>query len=297
MSPVTRAPRASTRWVSGAIVTVVALGVLVLVYLAVQHTGAEAPTGTARPVPTFSSSPQPSGSPPESPAPEPIAIEPPRADERFLAQGTGALWRATAGACTETAPLLERSTDQGLSWTDVTPDALGVGQILALAPLAGSEAELIALVGADCEPQALRTFTQGEYWESFPDALDGATYVTPGEPGGIATPAGVVAAPCGEPWGLRSAEGRAALVCEGVVQTLEGSDWTAGADGATAVSVSADGVSTARATPDCAGLVIEADGGSRCVEEAPAAGPTAILRDGPVTIVWSGDTLSFVDGG
>ena len=118
--------------------------------------------------------------------------------------GSGALWRGTAGACGGAAPTLERSRDGGDTWNDVTPRYLGIGQLLSVEAFAGSEAQIVARMGDDCELQALRTFTQGRFWESHPEALAASTYVDPADPTKVVIADADVTAPCATPWGART---------------------------------------------------------------------------------------------
>ena len=233
---------AALPWLTGIGVAVIAVLVGLLVVLALQHArgDAAAPTST-RPLPAYDA---------ETPTPTPtaVAVPPPGAEERFLAVGDGVLWRATAGACGGPAPVIERSTDDGATWQDVTPTYRGIAQVLTLDPFAGDQAEVVALVGAGCEVQALRTFTSGRFWEPYAEVLAASTYLDPVNAGMLVRPAGAVATPCEEPWGLRARAGTVALVCEGVAYRLDPSGWVAlsGAD-AVAVAVAPDAVSVVTA--------------------------------------------------
>src|SRR3546814_11031113 len=93
------------------------------------------------------------------------------------------MWRGIAGECGAAAPLIERSGDGGQSWEDVTPGYRGIGQVISLDSFAGTEAETVARMGAGCETQALRTFTQGEFWEPYPEVLAASRYADPAEIG------------------------------------------------------------------------------------------------------------------
>ncbi len=264
-----RIPRRSTlpmRWLVGVTVAVVAIAAVVLVVLALLHSRGAAPTGTPRPVPTFETPQQSSASPTPTATPST-----PGADERFLAIGTGAMWRATAGGCGGSAPVIERSVDGGATWRDVTPTYRGIAQVLSLDPLAGDQAEVVAGMGPGCEVQALRTFTGGEFWEPYADVLAASTYLAPQDPASVVTPAGAVAAPCPTPWGLRSSRGTVGLICDGTAYQRAGSAWQPVGTDAVAVAIR--------------------DGAVVAVTAAQATAPAAAAVAADGLRVWSGDAL------
>ena len=176
-----------------------------------EHAAPVPHSGEAAPVPTFTlgvTTPTPTPTPTPEPAPQ-LA----RDTERFLAAGPGAWWRGVAGACGRTPPRVERSTDNGETWTDVTPLYTGAAQLAALSSVGQTEAELVVGVGPDCAPQALRTYTQGEFWEPFPEVLAAYRYVNLADPALVQLRAAASAAPCGDARGLRGQGEVAALVC------------------------------------------------------------------------------------
>lgn len=306
-----------------ALVAVAALAavVVVLCLLALQRDDAADAGGpeTPAPAPTFtfgSSTDAPAegagGTDPEAPAPSPAAPAPgsgtsgapvaPGAGERFLARGSeGSLWRATAGACGETEPLVERSDDEGESWVDVTPRYREIGQVRALYGFAGTEAEMVADLG-DCEAEWLRTFTQGSFWEPYPDLLESATYPSADDPAVLVTPSGDVALPCASPWSLRVGAQQSAVVCDGVAHVRVGAGaWSALPVGnVAAVDVVARETAVvhadAAACPD--GLAVsrvDADGTvspAGCVEDAEPAEPVAIAAFDGELLVWAGDAVT-----
>jgi hypothetical protein len=269
-----------------------AIGVIALAYLAITQSRGGEVDGTPRPVPSFT--PDPTATPTATPPPAPTTVATivaPGAGERFLSAGNGALWRGTAGVCGEVEPTLERSTNDGETWVDVSPRYLGIGQLLAVDAFAGSEAEIVALMGDDCELQALRTFTQGRFWEPNDDVLAAATYLDPAEPATVITADGDVAAPCASPWGLRADGDTTALICDGTAFTLTSDEWQPVASGVMALAVADGALFTAGATPECAGLSITASAPA-CAPDASPAGPAALTESDGDTLVWSADTWS-----
>ncbi|MFI8594005.1 hypothetical protein ACIGCK_06185 [Microbacterium sp. NPDC078428] len=280
-----RARTGAAQWIGVAIVAALAVVVLVLALVALDRgTGDEHPEGTAST--PIEAEPSPSGEPSAEPTPTATPLEPvERAQERFLAEGSeGVLWRAVAGSCAEgIAPVIERSTDGGLTWNDVTPLYRDIRQVAALSPLAGTQAEVVASLGDDCETQLMRTFTQGRFWEPYPDELAAASYIEPADAATVVLGGEPVAAPCAQARSLAAQEGTAALVCDAEVFTWDGADWAAaGIADAVAVTL-ADSVPVAvTRAPGCGGLQV----GSTCTPADPAA-PTAASA----SLLWNADAL------
>lgn len=278
-----------SRALTGVLVSVLAVAVIALaVFALTPRTPPETgPLRTTAPsiAPPASSSPSPS--PTASASSPPIApVAAPGAQERLLAVGDQAMWRASAGDCGTVAPLLERSTDGGQTWSDVTPRYLGIAEILHVESFVGTEARLVARMGEACETQGLRTFTQGRFWEQDAATLAAATYVDPAAASVIVTPSGRIEAPCPAPWGAQGDAGTLTLVCDGVAQQWDGGAWRVVAERAVAAVATADGARTARTDPSCAGLLV----GDTCLADTPA-GPTALAAASDTLWLWAGDTV------
>ncbi|MBB5743403.1 hypothetical protein HD600_001900 [Microbacterium ginsengiterrae] len=263
-----------------------------------------------KPAPTT----KPSASAPATPSPTPSATAPEtpiydRATERFLTSTGDVLWRGIAGRCGSAEPLLERSIDGGFTWADVTPNYLAIKQLLAVAPFADGEAEIIALVGESCEVQLLRTFTQGQFWESYPDALRDAEYVNPEDPDIFVSPQGSVSAPCRGSHGMRTNEDLTAVMCGDAAHLLvRGGDWARiFPSEALAVDVVGEDAVVAHRSRSCDGItitrvsrgVVIPETPSSCVTLASPTGPIAIEVTSDQALVWSGDewaTAGLDDG-
>lgn len=302
----TRGISTSARWLAGAAVAVLAIAAIVLTVAAVERVRPEPVAAT--PIPTFSfgsqsrpnasSTPTPSATP--SPSGSPAAAAAPAAEQRFLSAGSGGMWRATAGACGGPAPVIERSVDGGRTFTDVTPTYKGIAQVISLSTFAGTEAEMIAAMGAKCEIQALRTFTQGEFWDSYPDVLAGATYRGIDDSAELVTPEGPKPAPCADPRSVRAAGDAVALVCDGAAKVSTGADWR-DLGPASAVALTTDAVLVAGTDDGCDGLALTrhplAGGPAQpagCATGVDPATPLAISPDGTSTWVWSGTTVTRI---
>lgn len=286
--------RSASRVVAIVLVAALAVVVAVLSVLALQRSGRVAESASPNPVPTFTLGVEQSATPTPTPVATPEA-------ERFLSAAAGALWRSTAGSCDGDEPLVERSIDDGVTWTDVTPRYRGLARVFSLTAFADTEAQMVAAVAA-CEVQALRTYTQGTYWESYPDVLAASTYLSAGT---IVTPAGPVPPPCAAPSGLRSSDQALTLLCDRVAWIqLPGAEWSAlPATGAVAVAVEGSDVLVAYGgAEECAGLALTlyraGDAAAAqpigCAEVPDAASPTAIAITVDRVLVWSGDTFAII---
>ncbi|WP_396668816.1 hypothetical protein [Microbacterium sp. R86528] len=288
-------------------VIVLTIGVAALAMMALTQSKPEPTTALVNPVPTFTLgvNADAATAPPSATAQTVPVFAP--AEERFLAVDSGVMWRGVAGECGTTAPVIERSTDVGVTWVDVTPTYREIGQLLSLEPFADGQAEAVALVGAGCEPQALRTFTQGEFWEPYPEALASATYISPNDSGVIVLAGVEVEAPCDEPRGLRTTDGNTALICDGAVYVHSAvrpsetgpDDWLAvDANYAVTIAASSGSIAVAHVTESCDGLTVtnfSAEGiatePSQCVAGVDIAIPTALTIDSPEGYtLWSGDS-------
>ena len=285
--------------ISGVLVGALALGVVILSALALERASGTPPTGEAAPPPSFTFAPRPDTETPAAPtetaappeAPAPVAVVP-REAERFLAMGSGAWWRAVAGACGAADPLVERSTDSGRTWSDVTPRYRDVREVHDLVAFAQTEADLIGALGEDCETQLLRTFTQGRFWEPYEDILAVSTYL---DATGVVIDGDQVEAPCAEPRSVRSAGDVTALICDGVAYRDAGDGWAAleGA-GILALDVWDGAIVGATTSDDCDGIaVVRLDEAATigCVPGDPTT-PTAVAVTGSSVGVWNGDTVT-----
>lgn len=280
-------------WVSIVIVAVLILAVGGLSWLAITRTQTPPPTEAPRVTPTMGVE-TPTATPTPTPTVTVAAAAGPA--QRFLATSEGVWWRATAGQCGSIEPLLERSTDAGQTWSDVTPRYLGIGQILSLSPYAADQGQMVALMGADCTLQGMRTFTDGQFWEPNGDILASSTYIDPANALAVVTPAGTLDAPCGAPTGVRAGDGTTAVICgSDASQSTDAATWSPlGQAGVLALTVSGDGqVTTARAdAASCDGMLVAEPGAATCIPSIPTDAPVAVTLDGEgVPWVWVGDTF------
>lgn len=302
-----RTPVSSTarKWLLGVLLAVLAIGSIMLTLLALDHVRTRPAGGDVAPVPTFT---QPSQ---ETPSPTPSETSATtesydRSQERFLAVSAGVLWRGTAGQCGDVDPLLERSTDGGQTWTDSTPHYLGIGELVALNRFADGQAEIIALMGPDCEVQALRTFTQGQFWESYPDVLAASRYIVPADPGNIVSSDSPITAPCSDARSLRTAGSLIVMVCDDTAYVLDQDDeWLAlPSTNATAVNANGDEIFVAHVSEQCNGIKLtrftladeETPHDAGCAENADPEQPMAIAASDGAPLIWSADTTVAFTG-
>ncbi|WP_405371719.1 MULTISPECIES: hypothetical protein [unclassified Microbacterium] len=296
------ASRGIPRVVAILLVLALAIAVAALTALALDRGRGERTPGVAAPVPTFTGDALPSADPEPTttPTPAPTSTAPlsgaeitaPGADERFLAAGDGTMWRATAGSCGEVAPVVERSDDDGDTWSDVTPTYRDIAQVRDLLPFADTEADLVADMGDDCETQALRTFTQGTFWSPYDDLLPQSTYLTSGA---AVIDGDEVAAPCETPWSLRTSSETAAAVCADGAYARADGEWQQLASGVTALDVQGDAVYATMIAADCDGLQVARIDGDveplECLSVDDPASPAAVWVTADAVQVWAGDEL------
>lgn len=288
----------ASRWIAGVLVGVLVVAVGVLAWMAYEHVS----PSDATPSPTASSSLgpiTPTTTPTPTPTPTPEANPVDLDAQRFLiTAGESSVWRAVAGSCTgDAATVVERSTDNGGSFADVTPTYRGVTQVASLDPFDTAQAEMIVGVDAACDPQAMRTFTGGEFWEPYDEVLAASTYVSFEDAGTIATPDGAIDAPCGTAWGLRTSGAAMALICDDTAYRYDG-DWNALATDGSPVAVAFDGDTIRVATTgaaSCAGILVStADSDAQqlgCAADAPTSGAVALATRGTQSVLWAGDEL------
>lgn len=285
----------ASRALSAVVVVALVVVVSVLAVLALRHGSAPAPAATSSPSSPIDSLPT-SPPPTDETTPTPSATPtdpPPKAEERFLAFNVGQVWRATAGLCDGDAPTVELSTDNGESWSDVTPS--GVEQVLGLSSYGEVQAELIT-ASDGCEPDLMRTYTAGVEWASY-DALAAVTYISPADVGTVVTPNGDVDAPCERPTSTRSSRGAVGIVCDGVAYRLDGDDWRELVDDAIAMDAAGGVIVVAHLDEECqdGAAVTRFDAADSafagCFDDVDAAEPAALSVLGGEYVLWTGDAL------
>lgn len=289
-------------------VTVIAIGLILLVVAVAalsvaalrQGRGSGDPEATVGPAPTFSYAQR---TPTPTPTPTPTADPAPGAQERFLSVGSESTWRGTAGVCGGIAPLIERSSDGGSTWQNVTPTAKGIAHLQSLSSFGGRNATAVADMGSACSKTTLRTYTDGQFWEPYPDIFAVDTYTLPGERA-VVVDGKKIAAPCATPWGLRSGSGVTAVICDGTAYRLDGQNWTTLTPDARAVAVASGHVYVARADAACTGIRISdyatAATDIGCITAADTAGPLALdatsAQSGTSLTLWAGSKLIDIPG-
>ncbi|WP_336641748.1 hypothetical protein [Microbacterium sp. USHLN272] len=285
--------RSARSWLFGVAVVVTAAVAIALTLLAFDHVQSRTPDGPETSAPVFA---------PATPSPSPSATDIPAAapydpaTQRFIAVGDGVVWRGTAGVCGGTAPSLERSVDDGETWTDVLPEYLEIGQLLALDAFDGSQAEIVAGRGAACEVQLLRTFTQGEFWASYPDVLARSAYVDASTPRLIIVSGAPIEGPCDESHGLRRWGGSVAIVCGKIAYVLGEQTWMPlDVPNVLAIAPDGDDLVLASNANACDGIALRrfaVDGSSvdaGCVETSAPVPALALSSVSESITLWSGD--------
>lgn len=260
---------------------------------------------------TPEASPAPTAQPSAAPTP---AAPVPAASGRFLdAVDSSVAARATAGSCAGARPTIETTADGGATWSALQlPASDDVRQILSVDLVDADQIDLVVLVGAECDPSVLTSFTAGEYWQQYPERLAAATYLDGETPAKIIVAGTALAPPCEAPLELSSSTTGLAVRCADITAASTGAtgSWRAVTPLALFALTSSNdspivlgGVTAA----GCDGLVItsfpldgtDSDGTSLgCAPVGADLSSTAVALGVGAVWVWSGSgTLISRDGG
>ncbi|MGH7291888.1 MAG: hypothetical protein ACREJT_11800, partial [Myxococcota bacterium] len=149
----------------------------------------------------------------------------------------------------------------------------------------------------------LRTYTQGDFWEQYPEVLSGASYLPPGNPAAAVTALGAPTAPCAEPTSLSVQEDAAALVCDNVPylwMESAGAGWVEiPAAPARSVLISNGTLTLARATAECDGIAVSTTPvvdpsafQTSCQAGLDPASAIALAAGPDGVLMWSGDSVN-----
>ena len=280
---------------------VVAAAVVALVLVAAALLRDDAATSAdSAPPPAFDTSAPPQTKT-SSPTPTPPTLD--RAKERFFAVAPDALWRATAGECGKTEPKVERSTDRGQTWTDVTPHYRDIAQVASLDQIAAHAASMVTEVGADCTPTGMRTFTDGKFWEPYAGSIDPARYLSFTDASKVVSPGDDYAAPCPDAHSLRASGDLVAVVCDAVADVRVGDDWTAlSVSNVAALGIYRGDLYVAHTGAEgCDGIAVTRFAGGDAAASADAGCAAHVIKSGQIaigpsslgTFVWSGDDVTL----
>ena len=267
---------------------------------------------TAQAEPTETSTPEPTSSAPTFTLAE--AVTPTRI---ITALNATTAWRAQTGPCPATAAEPEYTLDGGVTWT--TTDATGPTGVTAIQSIiveADGIASMVALAGADCAPEFVKTFVAGDNYRAYEDQLENNWFIDPAEPRTVVSPLGSVDSPCGQVVSLApTSQAAAAVFCSDLSVYMTdsgGADWTGpvSAPGTVGMSVSAAGYRLASVGhADCAGIQLGSLlPGQSAVEptgclplgtiNAESAGSIAVAEaDGSVWVWAQGQVSRTADGG
>lgn len=282
---------------------------VILVGLALTANRAPTADRTPRPLVTFNSTPQAAPESTASPAPSDDAAA---GGKRFITTIDGqTLWRATAGACTSTPAVVERSLDGGVTWASLPTNAFDLRQVLALTTGEEGEIEIVGATGDACAVGGFSSSDAGDSWASEPALPGEVGYLTPDDAAVVVSGQGA-GLPCPAVEALSATSDRTVAACTAVL-----AEWNpaTGAWGATPYA-GVHGLATegdrlmfvARGVPGCNGLGALVTTGIPapfenaslvgCAESADVSAPAALAIAGTGAWLWVGDdVLRSGDGG
>ena len=288
---------------------------LVLVVLALQTTAPQ-PATTPGPIPTFTSPASPVPSPsgtvtpgaaaasPSSTASTATAVTGVAGDRMLSAVSATEAWRATAGSCDGAAPLLEHSTDGGVTWNAVQLPA----SVQAIAGLRASTAQVAILgaTGTACTAQDFVSTNDGGTWSPSSDPsvagaglLSGSVHLTSGS---------TVPAPCTGAFAVFEGNTTTTVLCPDVLVWRSGTGaWVhVPVTGLAALTVNGSSYTIARqGVAGCSGIAVDSmvaygvtpssalkQLGCATKLASSAAGPVAIAQTGSDVWLWGGSSVA-----
>ncbi|MFZ4893082.1 hypothetical protein ACL9RL_01380 [Plantibacter sp. Mn2098] len=286
---------------------------VVLIALALQSVKPTPTTETPRTPSGFGAefdTPSPTPSPTPSSTPPAAAAQPSAA--RFLVAGDAStLWRATAGSCTGTRALIERSVDAGATWQPLTTGTFDVRAVYALTATNATDVRIVGATDAACTPGAFVSYTSGDFWAVDANALAGASYLQADAAGASVSAlinGATVPPACDAMQQLVTTSTGPTVVCADGLHTWNSSTSTWSTTPLSGVRAAAAGAAGADATrlaiigsPGCTGVSVqELDATPTattvpatlgCAATAGADGAIALAGSGASLWVWSGDAV------
>lgn len=300
---------------------VLALAVVALCYLAIQHGRGNASAATsARPTTSGSAAPADPSAQATTDSPpaqvEPAASNLSSATQILVATGEDSAYRAIAGSCPDGGSSIGVTDDGGATWTSFDVGAsLGIGAIQSVTPGGTGYASLIGQNLQDCaSASAGQTYSSGNDWEAASRVLSTTWYMEPTNPQALVAPGGIaVEAPCALGRLTGGTEDSVAGICTDgrvVLSSDAGSSWLQSESiaGVDAIALTDSGlVVTAVGQPQCAdGVAIQnLDSSLALTAEtcapagASAAGQTSVSAapDGTLWLLSGENVLRSSDSG
>jgi hypothetical protein len=220
-------------------------------------------------------------------------------------------WRASAGNCGFTTPVIESTVDGGITWVAHDPGTLDARQVLGLSAVSDDDATVVAATGRDCTLEDLGTTSAGAYWDSYPTRLANENFVDTTTPGTLQIGGATVTAPCQAPLQVQIASGQPWVLCPGELfsQSAVTGKWgSLSTPGAGSFTITTSGALVARrGVTGCAGITVSSLDAPlataeltnvSCATSQPASGSIAIDAAGnSVWLVANGRTTVSANGG
>lgn len=248
-----------------------------------------------------------------SPSPTPSEVAPVVADPVFVADprvlaaaSESVAWRSTTGDCATTPAIIERTSDGGVTWSEIDTGRSDIRQVFAMTAVSETIVTLVGAAGDDCEVGQFRSFTAGSFWETYDAGGEATPYLDPSDSSIIHVFGNTVAAPCAAKQLVFGAS--FAVLCENQLQLLDDDDeWQAvEITGAVSLATNSDGVVvTVAGASDCTGISVQSLSiespepvVSGCLREETTPDRLTVAQSGETVWLWNSDRV-FVstDGG
>lgn len=183
------------------LVALAAIVILAVVVALLSSYALRSPTiadagGIPGPIPTWAEG-TPSLSSSAPPKPGDLSADPVLGDRHIAMRDTMTGMRFSEGVCGGDLPRMETTSDGGSTWNFVSFGGVDVRHIASGSYEDDDRIELVVGIADECRTSVAATYTDGQFWEEYPDRLAQKTYLT-ADRKSIVRNGESTAAPCSE---------------------------------------------------------------------------------------------------